>query len=148
MDADRPARAWRPSLRLIIGAVLAGMVTFTAVAIIWTSHLRSARTVVQVSEELILQAAQTTRDRVQGFLAQPLGVAELLRTEASSGNLELGSSAAVEAHFFDMLSVWPTIAMLNWGTEAGDFLMVKRQPDGAIWTKRVARSGLEQPAVT
>jgi adenylate cyclase len=148
-SSDPPAapRPWRPSLRLVIGLVLAGMVTVTAVAIIVTSHRRSARTVVEVSEELILQAALTSRDRVQAFLSAPRSVAELLRTEATSGSLDPASVPALEAHYFDLLAVYPDISMLNWGTEQGDFLMVKRQADGAIWTKRVQRSGLERPEV-
>ena len=152
MDApshDSPAapRPWRPSLRLVIGLVLAGMVTLTAAAIIITSHRRSARTVVEVSEELILQAAQTSRDQVQAFLGSPRGVAELLRAEAASGSLELTPISAPEAHFFDLLAVYPDISMLNWGTEQGDFMMVKRRAGGALWTKVVQRSGLDEPEV-
>ena len=143
---EAPQR-WRPSLRLVIGLVLAGMVTLTAAAIIITSHRRSARTVVQVSEELILQAAQTSRDQVQAFLDTPRGVAELLRAEAASGSLDLAGPSGLEAHYFDLLSVYPTISMLNWGTAGGDFMMVKRKADGALWTKRIQRSGLDEPEV-
>mgnify|MGYP002639637589 CR=1 FL=1 len=145
MTTPRPP--WRPSLRLVIGLVLAGMVTLTATAIIWTSHLRSARTVVQVSEDLILQAAQTSRDQVQAFLDTPRGVARLLQAEAASGSLDPASTSGLEAHFFDLLAVYPDISMLNWGTELGDFMMVKRRADGALWTKLVQRSGLDEPQV-
>ena len=147
-DIPAAGRRWRPSLRLVIGLVLAGMVTLTAAAIIVTSHRRSARTVVEVSEELILQAAQTTRDQVQAFLGAPRTVAELLGTEASSGSLDVLDSGEIEAHFFDLLAVHPSISMLNWGTADGDFMMVKRRADGALWTKRVERSGLELPLVS
>jgi adenylate cyclase len=147
--ADMVARPrWRPSLRLVIGLVLAGMVTLTAAAIIVTSHVRSARTVVAVSEELILQTAETTRDQVQAFLDGPRTVADLLGVEARSGSLDLARIERVEAHYFDLLAVHPDISMLNWATVGGDFLMVKRRADGAIWTKRVQRSGLEEPVVT
>jgi len=141
-------RRWRPSLRLVIGLVLAGMVTLTAAAIIVTSHVRSARTVVEVSEDLILQAAETTRDQVQAFLGGPRTVARLLGTEARSGSLDVAQLERIEAHYFDLLAVHPDISMLNWGTAGGDFLMVKRQSDGAVWTKRVERSGLDAPIVT
>jgi adenylate cyclase len=147
-DTLAARRRWRPSLRLVIGLVLAGMVTLTAVAIIVTSHRRSARTVVEVSEELILQAAHTSRDQVQAFLESPQGVARLLQAEASSESLDPSVSSALESHFFDLISVYPDISMLNWGTAGGDFLMVKRLADGAIWTKQVQRSGLDAPVVS
>ncbi len=142
------AQPWRPSLRLGIGVVLAGMVTLTAATIILTSHYRSSRAVVQASQELILQAAQVSRDRFRSFLEPPRAVVQLLDTQARSGNLAMDDVAAVEAELFDLLTVYPTISMLNWGTADGDFLMLKRQPDGAQWTKRVQRSEIEAPEVT
>ncbi len=146
---DTPAkRRWIPSLRLSIGVVLAGMVTITAVAIVWTSHVRSRRTVLQVSEELVLQAATTTRDQVRAFLIPPRGVAELLREEARSGSLDLASFPALEAHFYDLLAVHSSVTMLDYGNERGDFLMVKRMPDQAVWTKTILREEPDVPQVT
>jgi hypothetical protein len=65
--------AWRPSLRLVIAVTLAGMVTFTSAAIIWTSHLRSSDTVREISQGLILQTAERSRDEVRGFSCSKLG---------------------------------------------------------------------------
>ncbi len=135
-------------MRLSIGVVLAGMVTLTAVAIIWTSHQRSRRTVLQVSEDLILQAASTTRDQVHAFLLPPKGVTQQLLEHASSGSLDLHDVDGIEALYLDLLAVYPPIAMIDWATAEGDFLMVKRQPDGALWTKRIERRDLDEPVVT
>ncbi len=143
-----PTRSWRPSLRLVIGLVLGGMVTLTAGAIIWTSHWRSRSAVLEVSEELVGRVAQTTRDQVWAFLLPPKGAVELLREEGESGTLDPADGDALQAHFCDLLRVNPSIAMLNYGSEQGDFMMVQRQPDGALWTKRVERTGQEAVQVS
>jgi len=129
---------WRPTLKQTIGVVLAGMILLTAAVLTATSYLSTRRTLLEFSRDLIRQNAEVVREQVAGFLRPARSAAELALALVESGMVEADDPRSIESYFFDFLRVQKTVEMLNWGDEHGNFVMVKRQPDGSLSTKIVS----------
>jgi len=131
---------WRPTLKQTIGVVLAGMILLTAGVLTATSYLSTRATLLDFSRGLIGQNAEVVREQVDGFLEPAKSAATLTLELVESGMVDVDDTEKVERYFFNFLSVQPTVAMLNYGDRDGNFVMVKRQPDGSLATKIVAIS--------
>lgn len=131
-------RRWRPTLRQTIGLVLALMILLTAGALTTTSYLTTRGTLLGFSRELIRQNAEVVREQVDGFLRPARSAAELTLALVESGMVSVDDRHSIERYFHEFLTVQPTVEMLNWGDERGNFIMVKRQPDGSLSTKVVS----------
>ncbi len=66
---------------------------------------------------------------------------EVIREQVASGRLETTDDRALEQLFRSLLIAHGELQMFNYGMPNGDFLMVKRMPDGSFSTKRIRRRG-------
>jgi adenylate cyclase len=137
----RAARGFRPTLRLTISVVLAGMITITAGSLAVTSYLSTRGALLHFARDLIAQNAQLVREQVDGYLRPASSAAELTLALAQRGMVDVSEPERVEEYFFELLTVHRTVTMLNYGDEHGNFIMVKRQPDGSLSTKLVRVDG-------
>ncbi len=126
---------WRPTLKQTIGVVLAGMILVTAGVLTVTSYLSTRGSLLQFSRDLIAQNATLVREQVNGFLRPARSASALALSLVDSGMVEVENPRSVERYFFNFLSVQQNVAMLNYGDQRGDFVMVKRQPDNSLSTK-------------
>ncbi len=114
------------------------MVLLTAGSIIWGTYVRSRDTILINSEDLILQAARESEERVLAYLepaARTVRQLDRLHTQSST---DLDDFTTAEGLLFALQHAQPEISMLGYGAEDGRFLMVERTTEGAIWTKEVA----------
>jgi adenylate cyclase len=131
-------RRWRPTIRQTIGVVLAFMILLTAATLTTTSYLTTRGTLLGFARDLIRQNAEVVREQVEGFLRPARSSSELTLALVESGMVSVDDSRSVERYFYELLSVQPTVEMLNWGDEQGNFIMVKRQPNGSLSTKIIS----------
>lgn len=132
---NRTNRVW--SLQRTISLTLSGMVLITAGSIIWGTYVRSRDTILINSEELILQAARESQERVLAYLDPAARTVTQLRQLHAQRSINLDDFAHTEGILFAMQRAQPEISMLGYGTEDGHFLMVERTTEGATWTKEV-----------
>ena len=134
-------KKFRPTLKLTIGIALSGLILLTSGLLSGISYMSSRDSLLQFSTDLIDQNARVVREQVRGYLDPARASAELTLSMVRRRIVSTTDEVQLEAYFFDMLRANPTIAMLNYGDAKGNFLMVKRQPDGALDTKIVRNEG-------
>ncbi|PKN25837.1 MAG: hypothetical protein CVU65_07490 [Deltaproteobacteria bacterium HGW-Deltaproteobacteria-22] len=132
---------FRPTLKLTIGIALSGLILITSGLLSAISYMSSRDSQLQFSTDLIDQNARVVREQVRGYLDPARASAELTRSMVRRRIVSTTDYPQLEAFFFDVLRANPTIAMLNYGDAKGNFLMVKRQPDGSLSTKIVINEG-------
>jgi adenylate cyclase len=140
-------RVWRPGLGATIGVTLAAMIVLTAAAVVTVSYRASRDAMVSFSSAQIHQNARLVREQVEEFLGPTRSAAELSLRLVERGLVDARDLGAVEALFFDVLTVHVTVSTLSFGNERGEFVMVKRRPDGALWTKRIEGEGAARRVV-
>ena len=131
-------RRWRPTLQQTIGLGLGLVILVTAAMVTAWSYFSSRKQLLEFSRELITYNANVVKEQVHGYLEPAKSAAELTLALVQSGMVSADDNDELEKYFFDFMTVHPTVSMLNYGNERGDFLMVKRQSDGSLSTKIVA----------
>ncbi|MBU1512079.1 hypothetical protein KKD52_17130 [Myxococcota bacterium] len=134
-------KKFRPTLKLTIGIALSGLILITSGLLSAVSYMSSRDSQLQFSTDLIDQNARVVREQVRGYLDPARASAELTRSMVRRRIVSTTDYPQLEAFFFDVLLANPSIAMLNYGDAKGNFLMVKRQPDGSLSTKIVLNEG-------
>ncbi len=132
---------FRPTLKLTIGIALSGLILVTSVLLSITSYLSARSSSLQFSRDLIDQNARVVKEQVKGYLGPVKTAAEHTRVLMGRGLVSKTDQARIEEYYFDYLTVNPTISMFFYGDVRGNFLMVKRQPTGALDTKVVINEG-------
>jgi len=134
-------RRFRPTLRLTIGLALSGLILVTSLLLASISYFSTRDTLLQFSKDLIDQNARVVKEQVKGYLGPARTAAELTLALVRRGMVSTRDFARLEEYFFDFLRVHPSVAMLNYGDIQGNFVMVKRQPDGSLSTKTIRVEG-------
>jgi adenylate cyclase len=88
----------------------------------------SSRTVRKLSGQLLHRIADHITDRTVTYMAPADTAAMLSRLLARSRVVRAGDVKQLERYFMDLLRVYPQLAMVNYGDEQGNFLMLKRFP--------------------
>jgi adenylate cyclase len=134
-------KKYHPTLRLTIGVALSGLILITSVLLSVISYISSRNSLIQLSEGLINQNARVVKEQVHGYLSPVRTASEHTRALLKRGVISKDDRKGMEEYFYDYLKVNPTISMFFYGDVKGNFLMVKRQPSGAIDTKIVKTKG-------
>ncbi|GIW72058.1 MAG: hypothetical protein KatS3mg102_1600 [Planctomycetota bacterium] len=132
---------WRPRLGPTFAVVLAALMLLSAALVGAIAYRAHAGSMLAFSRELIQHNAELVREQVDRFLVPTRQAAELALALLEHQLIRVEQLDDIEAYFFDFLSVHLDVASLAWGDERGRFLMVRRQPDGALWTKRIDLAG-------
>ncbi len=132
---------YRPTLRLTIGLALSGLILVTSLLLAGFSYFSTRDTLLQFSKDLIDQNARVVKEQVVGYLGPARSGAEMTLALVRRGMVSTEDFARTEEYFFDFLRVHPSVAMLNFGDTKGNFVMVKRQPDGSLSTKSIRVEG-------
>lgn len=107
-------------LVLIIGAL-------SAVLIVTASHY-STTNAKDLSGKLMDRISQHVVERTHQYLQPAATAAGLSRDLARDNVVRSTDWAQMELFFIQLLRVYPQLAMINFGDEQGNFLMVKRFP--------------------
>lgn len=136
-DPEATAPARRSSLRATLVALLSVMVVLTALTITGLSYFTARHNTLATSETILERVAGLTHERVRSFLEAPRTTVELTAQNMEHGVLDAADVSALEGHLFNSLVVHPSLSGMVYGDEEGNFLMVKRMPDGSLGTKLV-----------
>ena len=135
---DWRTRTWRPTLRVTMAVAIAAMVAFTALALVALTWDGARRGSLLVGEALLDQVAQTAQERVDRYLAEPTHVNTLTAWQLHTGALD---PAHLEDWFLTHIGLHPSFTMMGFAEPDGSFLMVRRNADGTLWTKRITMEG-------
>ena len=130
----------KPTLRFSITFVVAALILSSATVVIAIFYFSARNTLLDFSDQVINQVAVNTRDKVANYLDPAKAGADLTLNLVEGGVIKAGDFNSIERYFFDFLAVYQSVAMLNYGDENGNFIMVKRQPDGSLSTKVITRT--------
>ncbi len=137
---------FRPTLRMTIGVALSGLILVTSAVLATVSYVSTRGSLLEFSKDLIDQNSRVVSEQVRGYLGPARTAAELTLALVNRGMVRTRDFDRLEEYFYDFLRVHPSIAMLNYGDQQGNFVMVKRQPDGSLSTKTI-RVGAERTVV-
>ncbi len=129
----------RYPFRVALSTVFAGTILAVAAALIPMNTYFGSRTARELADQVFTNAAGRVVDRALAYLEPADRAARLSRHLAGARVVRLGEPSELEAYFLELAKVYPTVAMLNYGNEDGDFLMVKRFPVGFPVKARILR---------
>jgi adenylate cyclase len=130
----------RRKLRVDILTIFGGVLVITVLSVILYTYYNTSRVVLLLSDDIMEKTTEAVIDRTRHFLEPAARLAEISAHLAAAGTLPLKDRDRLERYALEVMRALPQIAMINIGDEAGNFLMPKRLPDGAIATKRIDRT--------
>jgi class 3 adenylate cyclase len=133
-------RRLRRMRRLLIPLACLLVMIAAIVGIAAYSYTQNRRDALALSNTLIKSLDERITAKVAAYL-QP--VADMVKLAAGTLNIT-GSTVArsgVEPFAMQVLRTYPQIVAFNVGDPDGNFLMVKKMPDGALDTKTIVRRG-------
>ncbi|NLO04246.1 MAG: hypothetical protein GX131_00315 [candidate division WS1 bacterium] len=135
------------ALRVDILTAFVGLLLATVVAISGFTHHRNRQAILDLSDDLIGQAANMSLEKAAAYLEPAAAMAELCAGVTGETLASGGELADLETYAIQMVATHPQFAMINFGDEHGNFLMPKKLPDGTIATKIIRRTA-NPPMVT
>lgn len=121
-------RYWQFRLRTAILTMFVGVITLLATVLTYTAWHYSSANARELSGRLMSRIAAHVVDRTSRYLEPAETGAALSRKLSKSSVLKHGDVRAIEQLFVHLLQLHPQLAMLNFGDEHGNFIMVKRFP--------------------
>lgn len=106
-----------------------------------TTYIRSADSVKKLSNSIMERIASQTVEKSLNYLKPARRGLELSSGLADVRILTGDQVEEIERYFRQLLIQYPEFIMLNYGLEDGNFMMVKRMPDGSFSTKWIQRKG-------
>ncbi len=118
------------------------LVTLTSVGagvVILVSQRGSSRSIHELSTAFMKEVAARAQGATLSYLEAGPRSLDAIRVLVRDGRLDLADDAALEQELRTLLLAYEELEMLNFGWSSGDFLMVKRMPDGTFSSKRIRR---------
>lgn len=131
----------KPTLRLTITFTLATMTLLAGCLITWFSYQNSSRTLVESAQKLMTQVSRRVEEKTTGYPAMVLDAVLFLRALGEGGKLWSDNLENIERIYFALIGARPQIASLDFADDQGNYLMVKRMPDGSLASKLMRRDG-------
>lgn len=126
-------------LRSAISVALIGLLLISIPRIIAYTYWRDTRAILDVSGALIGQLSDSVIDRTTARLWHGAKFAEMSAQFFSRRMRSITKDAEIESYLTSALKVHPSMASSYVADEQGNFLMVKRFPDGTLGTRIVDR---------
>ncbi|MFW5833037.1 MAG: adenylate/guanylate cyclase domain-containing protein [Pseudomonadota bacterium] len=132
-------RAWRARwLRLLLPATMGLLLVAAVVGITLYSAQATRNDALQLTNDLIGALETAVQREVQAYLAAPRAVVRFVADMADQGiGDDPAADAALERVMRTVVRRARSLAAVFVGDEDGDFLMVQRQPNGGLLTKRI-----------
>lgn len=129
----------RHTLQLNILITFAVLLIITVSIIIGYTYQQNSSALLSLSDNLVDQVTTTLMERTTNYLSPAAVMAQLSADIPAIDTLELTSDSPLEAYGMEVLNQYPQLAGFFVGNEQGDFLFVKRFPEG-IGTQVIDRS--------
>ncbi|MCP4695513.1 MAG: hypothetical protein GY862_01505 [Gammaproteobacteria bacterium] len=128
---------YRPTLSQTISVILAGMILLSATVVAVNSYFSSRATLLRFSRAQISQNTLLAKEKIETFLFHTRSAAELALALSQSDMVDSASFSDLETLFFKQLSLARNVSVIDYGDPQGNFIMVKRQPDGSLASKLI-----------
>ena len=129
----------RPQRRILVALLLVILTSAIAGIVIVVSQRTSAGSLRDLSSGFMAEVSARTRGATLSYLEAGPRSLEVIRELAQEGRLDPADDSEVERQFRSLLRAHDEVEMFNFGLPNGDFMMVKRMPDGSLSTKRIRR---------
>ncbi|MGI9335218.1 MAG: cache domain-containing protein, partial [Gammaproteobacteria bacterium] len=141
MDATpRPASGTGSRLtRILLPIAIVAVMLVAMVAIAFYGYNANRRDAGVLSDELLSVLETRIASEVTGYLAPAERMLRLAKDLALKGALTSEASRNAEAVGLNIVRANPQLAIFSFADPTGNFLMLKRMPDGTIHTKQTFR---------
>jgi hypothetical protein len=116
-----------------------GLIIAAILGIAWYSYETNKRDALQLADEVIASQEQRISREVDAYLGPAPRAVELLRGVLSDGVFLGPAQGGAEAIGWQILFDNQQLALISYANPNGSFMMVKREPGGAIDTKVIDR---------
>ena len=140
MTTWRPSFSFKRSLRVDLLTAFGGLLLGTVLAVTFYSYGNTSRVVLMLCDDLMEQTTQAVINRTIGFFKPVTALTEMSTRVAAAGVLPLNNSDGMERYAVEVLNAYPTVTGFIAGDQEGNFLMVRRLPDGTTSTKIMDRA--------
>ncbi len=141
------SRVKHRSLYVKIVTAFASLLLVALLAVVIVNYQSNKRILLALSHELMARAADRVMGKTEAFLTPASQAVQEGAHFAQTGVFRLEDRAAFEQFAIEKLHENPQVSMFYFGDEQGNFIMLRRQPDGTFATQIVdRRTGL--PIVT
>ncbi len=129
----------RASRWAAVALLLVILTSVGAGVVILVSQRGSSHSIHDLSTGFMKEVAARAQGATLGYLEAGPRSLEAIRGLARGGRLDLADDSALEQELRTLLLAYEELEMFNFGWPSGDFLMVKRMPDGSFSSKRIRR---------
>ncbi|MCP3964190.1 MAG: hypothetical protein GY719_40690 [bacterium] len=129
----------RSSRWIVVALVLVILTAVGAGVVILVSQKASSHSMESLSSAFMREVAARAEVVTLTYLETGPRSLQIVRRLSRGGRFDGADDAALEKQFRSLLAAHAEIEMFNYGRPDGDFMMVKRMPDGSLSTKRVRR---------
>ena len=129
----------RTPRRIVVALLLVILTSVAAGVVILVSQRSSARSIRALSTAFMREVAARAQAVTREYLETGPASLGVLRELSREGRFDPLDDSEMELKFRALLVSHHELEMFNLGLPQGDFMMVKRMPDGSLSTKRVRR---------
>ncbi len=126
------------------------LLVVTVISIVWYSYIISSRAILEQSNRLIDAVSRVIIHKITNYLIPAQIMTEVTARIAQTQNVPFENfteNQKLELYMIEILRGYNQFAMFNMGDEQGNFIMVKKFPDGTTGTKLINRT-VTPPVVT
>ena len=127
-------------IRVDIMTAFTVLLVITVLFIILYGYHRNSKAVLEISEDIIHEVRELVIKESTIFLKPVSSMARLSANLAAGFDFSLPENDVFETYALTVMKEFPQIAMFNMADEKGNFMMLKRVPDGTIATKMINRN--------
>ncbi len=127
-------------LRVFVPVVIVVMMTATIIAIALYAYQSNRRDTLTLSDDLLDAVNKQIATEVESYLSSAASMARFTAGVAPTGNFLDERERLIEPLAMNALQQHPQIAILTFADADGNFLMVKRMPNGSADTKIINQS--------
>lgn len=125
-------------LWLEIFFVFGTLLVITVVLIAWNSFEYNEEVILEMSNEIIRQVSDIVIEKTSNYMKPAASLSQLtsiLVMQHEDNGVELPYCRWLEEYALRAIEFYPQLSMFNFADEKGNFLMLKKLPDGNIATK-------------
>jgi adenylate cyclase len=127
------------SIRVTILSLLTILILVSSGLILLVSYIAGRESVHNLVGQMMHSISGHAVEKSVAFLDAARTASRVTENLARSNIVRTNSPEEMERYFRILLTARPQFVMINYGDTAGNFLMVKRMPDGTFSTKTVQR---------
>lgn len=132
-------------IRVSITSIFLSLIIINILVISLYNYISSSRALIDLSEDLLSQVNSNVIEKTTHYFEPVLTVLEQTAYLVEQKIISIDSHFYMQIYGTQILELYPQIAMINIGDEAGNFFMLKRLPDNRLGTKIIEKN--ESPPV-